>query len=90
MATYNIQKDSFDFWFSRDRISVTGQYCPMWEKPHYQCFTNGGWREGECLDMHINVHRIALSLTIWDRRALPRFVQRWMNSRMPILDDTDG
>lgn len=52
-------------WLFNQRLSVSLSYCPMWEKPMYAIWNNGGRKPGECFDLGANLWRFAIAITLW-------------------------
>lgn len=41
-------------WLFKTRLSLSAQYCPLWEQANYNLWTNGGRLSNECLDVGLN------------------------------------
>jgi len=52
-------------WLFKQRLSLSAQWCPMWEKPMLQVHNNGGRHAHECFDCGVEIGYLALSLTLW-------------------------
>ena len=53
-------------WMFNNRISFSIVYGKYWEKPIYSIHNNGGRKANECLDIDINIHRLAFSMVLWN------------------------
>lgn len=52
-------------WLFKQRLSLSAQRCPMWEKPLLQAHNNGGRHANECFSCGAEIGYLALSLTLW-------------------------
>ena len=46
-------------------ITIGVGYFPMWRRGGLCFHENGGRRQGECLDMTVNVWKFSFTLTVW-------------------------
>jgi hypothetical protein len=52
-------------WLFRHRLSLSADYCPMWDRPVFFVSENGGRHPHECLDLNAAVWRLHFSVTFW-------------------------
>ena len=63
-------------WLFRQRLSLSAQWCPMWECPMLQAHNNGGRFAHECFSGGIEIGYLALSLTLWRIGGWARILSR--------------
>lgn len=68
-------------WLFNDRLSFSAQYCPMWEKPMYKVYENGGREPNECLDVNLHFWKLAFSMTLWNIGKWSRLLRMWKPSK---------
>lgn len=62
-------------WLFKQRLALSAQWCPTWERPLLQAHDNGGRLAHECFDCGVEIGYLALSLTLWRIGAWARLLR---------------